>query len=103
MNSGERRESYRIADVSKAMCNLTSEDGSFQGSLRNLSRAGFFLEMDNPPEISGTYGIEIILEGGHSRLVVDSLFGVVTRSDESGVAVEFTETFEWLVLAPIFF
>ena len=103
MKSEERRESYRIADISKATCNLTGDSGRFQGTLRNLSRAGFFLETDRQPAISETYAIEIVLEGRHSRLVVDNLSGVVTRKDNGGVAVEFSENFEWLVLAPIFF
>ncbi len=103
MNSEERRESFRIADVSKATCHLFDAKDRYQGTLKNLSRTGFFLESDNQPEVSRKYQIEIILEGAHSRLVVDKLFGVVSRADDKGVAVEFTENFEWLVLAPIFY
>jgi hypothetical protein len=36
-------------------------------------------------------------------MVVDNLTGTVTRADSEGVAVEFSKSFEWLVLAPIFF
>ena len=103
MKSEERRESYRIANISKATCYLLGNDDRYQGTLRNLSRAGFFLETDRPPAISETYAIEIILEGKHSRLVVDNLSGVVIRKDKGGVAVEFSEHFEWFALAPIFF
>lgn len=103
MKSEERRESYRIADISRATCNLLGDHDRYQGTLRNLSRTGFFLETDRPPAISETYAIEIVLEGKHSRLVVDKLSGVITRKDNRGVAVEFSENFEWLVLAPIFF
>ena len=103
MNSDERRESYRLVDLSKATCNLIDGDDHIQGTLKNLSRSGFFIEVDRQPEVSKNYGIEIVLQGSHSRLVVDDLFGVVTRADEEGVAVEFSKSFEWLVLAPIFF
>jgi hypothetical protein len=80
-------------------------DGSdrIQGTLKNLSRSGFFLETDRLPEVSKSYDIEIVLQGSHSRLVVDNLSGTVTRADNEGVAVEFSKPFEWLVLAPIFF
>ena len=103
MMSDDRRDSYRMADVSKAVCYLINETNRFQGTLRNLSMAGFFLETEENPDISKQYTIEIVLEGKHSRLVVDNLRGVVTRSEGDGVAVEFTEKFEWLVLAPIFY
>ena len=103
MMSDDRRDSYRLADMSKAICYLINENNRFQGTFRNLSRAGFFLETGEKPDISQKYEIEIVLEGTHSRLVVDSLSGVVTRSEDDGVAVEFTEKFEWLPLAPIFY
>jgi len=92
-----------MGDVSKAACYLTNGSNRFEGTLRNLSRAGFFLETAAKPEVLQTYGIEIVLEGNHSRLVVDNLSGVVTRGEDDGVAVEFSENFEWLVLAPIFY
>ena len=103
MYNDERRESYRLPDVSKAVCNLSHGDNQYQGILRDLSMAGFFLETDNQPDVSQHYDIEIVMNGEHSRLVVDNLSGVVTRSDAEGVAVEFTKKFEWLVLAPIFY
>lgn len=101
--SDERRESYRVPDVSKATCILTDGNDRYQGSLRDLSMAGFFLETDELPEISKLYGIKIVLEGAHSRLVVDNLSGIVTRSDRDGAAVEFSDKFEWFILAPIFY
>ena len=103
MSSEERRHSYRMANISKASCTLTEGSSRFQGTLKNLSRTGFLVETDGQPSISKEYGIEIVLEGGHSRLVVDNLKGVVTRQEEDGVAVEFSEAFEWLVLVPIFY
>ncbi|MGI9570813.1 MAG: PilZ domain-containing protein, partial [Desulfobulbia bacterium] len=101
--SDERRESYRLVELSKATCNLIDGDDRIQGTLKNLSRSGIFIEADRQPDVSKQYGIEIVLQGSHSRLVVDDLYGVVTRADEEGVAVEFSKSFEWLVLAPIFF
>jgi hypothetical protein len=103
MNTEERRESFRIVDVSKATCTLIDGSDSIQGTLKNLSRSGFFIETDRLPEVSKSYDIEIVLQGSHSRLAVDNLSGTVTRADNEGVAVEFSKSFEWLVLAPIFF
>ncbi|MEJ2056531.1 MAG: PilZ domain-containing protein [Desulfofustis sp.] len=103
MSSEERRESYRMTDVSKANAILFDGKNRFEGTLKNLSRTGFLLDTDTQPELSKIYQIEITLSGAHSRLIVDTLSGLVTRSDGEGVAVEFTEEFEWLVLAPIFF
>ena len=103
MNKEERRESFRLVDVSKATCSLIDGSDRIQGTLKNLSRSGFFLETERLPEVSKSYDIEIILQGSHSRLAVDNLSGTVTRADGEGVAVEFSKSFEWLVLAPIFF
>ena len=103
MNTEERRESFRLVDVSKATCNLKDGSDRIQGTLKNLSRSGFFLETEKLPEVSKSYDIEIVLQGSHSRMVVDNLSGTVTRADSEGVAVEFSKSFEWLVLAPIFF
>ena len=103
MNTEERRESFRLVDVSKATCNLIDGSDRIQGTLKNLSRSGFFLETETLPEVSKSYDIEIVLLGSHSRLAVDNLSGTVTRADGEGVAVEFSKSFEWLVLAPIFF
>jgi len=103
MNTEERRESFRLADVSRATCNLIDGSDRIQGTLKNLSRSGILIEADRLPEVLKTYEIEIILQGSHSRLVVNDLSGNVTRSDSEGVAVEFSKSFEWLVLAPIFF
>lgn len=103
MNSEERRESFRLVDVSKATCSLVDGSDRIEGTLKNLSRSGFFVETDRLPEVSKSYDIEIVLQGSHSRIVVDNLSGTVTRADNEGVAVEFSKSFEWLVLAPIFF
>ena len=81
MNTEERRESFRLVDVSKASCILIDGDDHIQGTLRNLSRSGFFMEADRLPEVGKTYDIEIILQGSHSRLLVDTLAGTVTRAD----------------------
>jgi hypothetical protein len=99
----ERRESYRLPDVSRATCILLDGDKRYQGTLRDLSMAGFFLETADQPEVAQRYTIEIILEGTHSRLVVDNISGVIARKDRDGVAIEFTQKFEWLILAPIFY
>lgn len=103
MSLEDRRDSYRMTDVSKAHTVLFDANNRYDGTLKNLSRTGFFLETDTQPEVSKIYQIEISLTGAHSRLIVDTLSGLVTRSDSGGVAVEFTEEFEWLILAPIFF
>ena len=61
------------------------------------------METQQRPGVSKKFRIEIVLEGKHSRLVIDQLSGVVTRSDADGVAVEFSEKFEWLAMVPIFY
>ena len=82
---------------------MKAEDSPVQGTVRTMSRKGFLLETDEQLEISKTYPMEIILQGVHSRLVVDNIEGTITRQDDNGYAVDFTKPFEWLVLAPIFF
>jgi hypothetical protein len=99
----ERRESYRLPDVAKATCILIDGDKRFQGTLRNLSMDGFFLETTDQPVVARRYTIQFILEGVHSRLLVDNISGIVARKESDGAAIEFTEKFEWLLLAPIFY
>ena len=104
MNSEERRESFRLVDLSKAGCILIDGNHRIEGTIKNLSRSGFLMEAeDRLPEVSKSYAIEIVLQGSHSRMLVDNLAGTVTRADGEGTAVEFSKSFEWLVLAPIFF
>jgi len=103
MTSEDRRESFRMMDLSRAACYLINDTDRHEGTLRNLSVDGFFLETTAKPDLMQTYEIEIVLEGTHSRLIVDNLSGVVTRNEKDGSAVEFSEKFEWLVLAPIFY
>ena len=97
----DRRESFRLPFTSKVICHVNNSDNKFSGTLRNINVHGTFLVMDDCPDEGEQCSLEIILEGDHSRLVVDNISGRVGRRDEDGVAITFDEQLEWFSLIPL--
>ena len=101
--SDERRNSFRLPFMSKVVCHVDMIDKNYRGTLRDLSTTGFFMETDDCPQVYYKCNIEIILEGEHSRLVIDNLSGSIIRNDDGGVGVRFDERLEWFSLVPFYF
>lgn len=101
--SDERRVSVRSPFVSKGCCTVHETDKKYSGTLRDISITGLFMEMDSCPDAGQKCDIEIIFEGAHSRLVIESVAGTVVRNDDDGVAIHFDERLEWFVLIPLYF
>ena len=97
----ERQRSFRMPFNAEVICHV--DENEFQGKIRDLSVSGFYMETgDNPPAASKC-DIEIVIKGNHSRLTIDNLSGLVKRSDQQGVGIEFDDRLEWVALVPIYF
>ena len=97
----ERQRSFRMPFNAEVICHLDEKE--FQGTIRDLSVSGFYMETTNHPPTASKCGIEIVINGDHSRLTIDNLKGLVKRRDEHGVGIEFDDRLEWVALVPIYF
>jgi len=97
----ERQRSFRMPFNAEVICHVDAHE--FQGTIRNLSVSGFFMETTKNPLTDSKCGIEIVINGEHSRLTIDNLSGLVKRCDEHGVGIEFDDLLEWVALVPICF
>jgi hypothetical protein len=60
------------------------------------------MKTDNYPSNGVECDLEIVLNGNHSRLIIDNLKGRVVRTDESGAGIQLTDRLEWVALVPIY-
>lgn len=97
----ERQRSFRMPFNAEVICHV--DEHEFQGTIRDLSVSGFFMETAKIPPTASKCNIEIVINGEHSRLTIDNLRGLVKRCDEDGVGVEFDDRLEWVALVPIYF
>jgi hypothetical protein len=97
----ENRRSFRMPFNAGVICHVNGNE--FQGTIRDLSVSGFFMEATECPSTASKCAIEIVLNGDHSRLTIDKLSGRVTRCDEHGAGIEFDDRLEWVALVPIYF
>ncbi|GAB6192872.1 PilZ domain-containing protein [Desulfocastanea catecholica] len=101
--SDERRVSVRMPFASKGFCTVHETDKKYSGILRDISITGLFMEMDSCPDAGHKCDIEIVMEGAHSRLVIENVVGTILRHDDGGVAIHFDKRFEWFALVPLYF
>lgn len=101
--SVEHRDSFRLPFTSKVICHVDTIDKKYRGTLRDMSMSGFFMETDDCPRVDDKCDIEIILEGKHSQLRIESLSGSIIRNTDDGVAVRLDELLEWFSLVPLYF
>lgn len=99
----ERRESFRMPFVSKAICHVNGVDREYRGTLHDVSIIGLFMQIDDTPDVGCQCSITIIFEGNHSRLLIEKVGGKIIRSEKGGVAIRFDERLEWFTLIPLYF
>ena len=99
----ERRLSVRMPFAAKGLCHVNEMDKKCCGTLRDISIIGLFLELNDCPGVGQRCDIEIVFEGMHSRLTIEKVKGIITRSEKDGVAVRFDERLEWFILIPLYF
>jgi hypothetical protein len=97
----ECKRSFRMPFNAEVICHVDKNE--FQGTMRDLSVSGFFMETTEGPLTGSKCYIEIVINGGHSRLTIDRLSGLVKRCDEHGVGIAFDDRLEWVALVPIYF
>jgi len=101
--SDERRNSFRLPFNAKVICYIGPDNEKYIGQMHDISADGFSMKIDNCPDIGIKCGIEIIIDGTNSRLIIDKLNGKIIRKIDDGVAVCFDNKLEWLALVPIYF
>jgi hypothetical protein len=99
----ERRRSARMSVSSLISCCVKNGEQQYKGGLRDMSVTGIFMESREPVALCGGCEIMIILNGEHSRLIIDGLKGSVIRSDEGGVAIRLESRMEWFPLISSYF
>ena len=99
----ERRESFRLPFASTVTCHVNNPDEKYTGTLSNVSVTSAFMETDDCPDVGEQCNVEIILDGQHSRLMIDNIKGSIVRTDENGAAISFDERLEWFSLVPLYF
>jgi len=97
----KRQRSFRMPFNAVVLC--YTDDDEFQGTIRDLSVSGLFMETTRCPPTDSKCSIEIVIHGDHSRLTIDLLSGRVIRRDERGVGIEFDKRLEWVALVPIYY
>ncbi|MCG6930463.1 MAG: PilZ domain-containing protein [Desulfofustis sp.] len=99
----ERRAAFRMDVVSRAICRLKSETVMTSGPIRDISIAGLYLETTAKPAVGTRVGVEIVLSGKHSEMVIGAMTAVIVRHDANGLAIRFDERFEWFAMVPLYF
>lgn len=99
----ERRAAFRMDVVSEAICRLTSETGTISGPIKDISIAGLYMQTTEKPAADSRVGLEIVLTGRHSEMVIGSMTAVIVRFDDNGLAIRFDERFEWFAMVPLYF
>jgi hypothetical protein len=89
--------------ATKATCRLRDIDRQYQGTLRDVSILGLFMEMDDCPDVGSQCEMSIVFEGDHSRLLIENVGAEIIRREQGGVAIRFDERLEWFILIPLYF
>jgi PilZ domain len=93
----EKRGTTRLT-IETEVTLLDQEQNTFIGKIKNLSATGAFIETGDQLTSYGSYKLSINLQGDSSNLLVENLFATVVRQEGKGIAVEFTDTMEWITL-----
>jgi len=99
----ERRAAFRMDVLSKAICRLQLETETISGPIRDISIAGLYIETTAKPAVGSRYGVEIVLSGRHSEMVIGAMTAEVVRCDDNGLAIRFDDRFEWFAMVPLYF
>lgn len=98
----ERRQCTRTTFLTTVLVNTGLEDLEVEADLQNISISGMYIELEQPVPLETVCSLQIIIEGKHSRLILDDIKGEVVRQEEGGVAIRFTSNMEWFVLFKIY-
>ncbi len=96
----EKRSRVRI-DYKAAITICPKGYSSIQGQSANVSMDGIFIHAENEVPSGVVCGVKIVLQGPNSRLSID-IEGVVARTEEGAIAVQFRDNLEWWAIFTIF-
>ena len=99
LNNGtiEKRDTTRLTIETNVR--LSDEESNISyGKILNLSATGALIETSEKLASGNGYTLTIKLKGENSNLLIDNLLATVVRSETNTVAVQFTDTLEWLTL-----
>lgn len=99
----ERRKLIRLPFTPRAYCQLQDGGKEFAGVIRDISLLSLYMELEGAEDLTGECDIQIVLEGRHSEMEINSLSGYIIRSDKNGLAIRFDEPFEWIAVVPALF
>lgn len=99
----ERRKLIRLPFTPRAYCQLQDGGKEFAGVIRDISLLSLYMELEGAGDLTGECDIQIVLEGRHSEMEINSLSGYIIRSDKNGLAIRFDEPFEWIAVVPALF
>jgi hypothetical protein len=93
----EKRETTRLSI--ETTVRLSDDDSIVSyGKILNLSATGALIETSEQLTIGNHYNLTIKIKGNNSNLLIDNLLAIVVRNKSNTIAVQFTDTMEWLTL-----
>lgn len=93
----EKRETTRLSI--ETTVRLSDDDSIVSyGKILNLSATGALIETSEQLTIGNHYTLTIKIKGNNSNLLIDNLLAIVVRNKSNAIAVQFTDTMEWLTL-----
>ena len=97
----EKRETTRLT-IETAVLICDKDKNIFRGRIQNLSATGALIKTSGLLEPGIKYRLSIQLRGTSSNLTINDLRATVVRHANNTVAVEFSDTMEWLTLFYIY-
>ncbi len=97
----EKRETTRLTIETAVIISDTAKN-RFRGRIQNLSATGALIRTSGHLEPGIKYRLSIQLRGNNSNLTINDLRATVVRHTSDSVAVEFSDTMEWLTLFYIY-
>ncbi|MEN8190861.1 MAG: PilZ domain-containing protein [Thermodesulfobacteriota bacterium] len=98
----EKRTRVRTPFVTEAIIISEAVNLKADVELSNISISGMFVETDQVIEKGTLCDVQIIINGKHSRLIIDDIQATVVRHEEGGLGLNFTSDMEWFVLFKIY-
>lgn len=96
----EKRSRSRI-DYVASITICPSGQSPLRGACTNVSMDGIYVETDQAVDVGIECGAKIILQGPNSTLTID-IIGVVVRSEDGFVALQFSDNLEWWAIFTIY-
>ncbi len=98
----ERRQCTRTFYSTRAQVLLDNGLTIVEGELQDISIVGMYIETKARIPLGSTCRIQIIISAQHSRLTLEDIEGVIIRTDDIGLGIQFTSNMEWFVIFKIY-